>query len=398
MGDAGHHPSQDSRDRSILLLGMLSGSLVALLLWPQSRASSSTPVDPPLGVATSVAPVITFAPNPPASLQLSSGVVEPAEPTVRLLFTGDINPGRCIAQVALRYDDFTIPYQLVVNELSSADITIGSLDGSISDMAPPEACPQDYPYSSNLIGPARTVEGLAYAGFDVMTVATNHALDCGSLGWGCNGQILADTRRNLLGQNIQPVGIGDSLSQARAPVIVERQGVRFAFLAMNAVSGDATWVSDSRPGTAPLSADTIMDVTADITAARSVADVVIVLPHWGVEDGAVQVDERAWAAQMIAAGADLVIGNHPHVIQAVETYPRGGVVAYALGNFVFDQGPMQTRRGVVFEAVFQGSRLTSWKILPLVINGTFQPGWANSFESAVILNQVEVANQELIGK
>ena len=322
----------------------------------------------------------------------------PAEPTIRLLFTGDINPGRCAAQVALRAGNFNLPYELVADELRAADITVGSLDGSISDLAPPVPCAESEEDLGNLIGPALTAEGLAYAGFDVLSLATNHALDCGTLGWRCNGQVLGDTRRNLLQQSIQPVGLGEDVTQARSPVIIERQGVRFAFLAVNAVSGDATWAGDFQPGTAPLSTQTMPDITADIAAARIRADIVIVLPHWGVEYHEVPGSpERLWAAQMIAAGADLVVGNHPHVIQPVETFPQGQVVAYALGNFVFDQGPLITRQGVVLEAVFQGTKLVTWRLLPLVINGSFQPRWADSVEATVILDRVEAASQGLIG-
>ena len=80
-----------------------------------------------------------------------------------------------------------------------------------------------------------------------------------------------------------------------------------------------------------------------------------------------------------------------------KTFPQGQVVAYALGNFVFDQGPLITRQGVVLEAVFQGTKLVTWRLLPLVINGSFQPRWADSVEATVILDRVEAASQGLIG-
>ena len=213
----------------------------------------------------------------------------------------------------------------------------------------------------------------------MLTTATNHALDCGSLGWRCKGKSLDDTRRNLLSAGIQPVGTGDTPAEARAPVIIERQGVRFAFLGVNAISGETTWVTDTQPGTAPLSAQSLADVTADIARVRPLADVVVVLPHWGVEYAAQPTaDQRAWAAALVAAGADLVIGNHPHLVQPVETVAPGGVVAFALGNFVFDQGPKETRFGAVFEAVFQGRTLAHWRLLPVRIYDLYQPRWTDA--------------------
>ena len=323
--------------------------------------SPAPPSVPPLAPTATPTEAATAAPTP-----------TPTPPTITLLFTGDINPGRCPAQRALAAKDFTLPYQLVADRLRLADITIGSLDGTISDLATPAPCP----LTMNLIGPARSVEGLQFAGYDVLTTATNHALDCGSLGWRCKGRSLDDTRRNLLGAGIQPVGTGDTSAEARAPVFVERQGVRFAFLGVNAVTGENTWVTATQPGTAPLSAQSLAEVEADIARARSLADVVIVLPHWGVEYAAEPTaDQRAWAAALVGAGADLVIGNHPHLVQAVEGFPSGGVVAYALGNFVFDQGPKETRFGAVFEATFQGRSLAHWQLLPVRIYDLYQPRW-----------------------
>ena len=350
------------------------------------------------------APTAAFTPSPapqpsatsaPSPLPPSATPVAPAatpEPLIRLLFTGDINPGRCPAQAALAANDFTLPYQAVAEKLNAADITIGSVDGSISDLATPAACAP----TMNLIGPARTVEGLKFAGFKVITVATNHALDCGSLGWRCKGKSVQDTRSNLISAGLQVVGIGDNLAAARSPVIVERQGVRFAFLGVNAISGDTTWATDTQPGTAPLSDQSLRGLLADVAHARTLADVVIVLPHWGIEYTSLpDKEQQAWAAALIAAGANLVIGNHPHLAQPVETFANGGVVAYALGNFVFDQGPNETRQGVVFEAVFRGRTLESWQLLPVHIYNLYQPRWAPPAEADAVLARIAEASKAL---
>ena len=96
------------------------------------------------------------------------------------------------------------------------------------------------------------------------------------------------------------------------------------------------------------------------------------------------------------AGAALVIGNQAHWVQAVETFPNG-VVAYALGNFVFDQGwSKKTSQGVVFEAVFRGSELESWRLLPIVIHDNYQPRWAEPDEAAEILANVEQASAQML--
>jgi poly-gamma-glutamate capsule biosynthesis protein CapA/YwtB (metallophosphatase superfamily) len=103
---------------------------------------------------------------------------------------------------------------------------------------------------------------------------------------------------------------------------------------------------------------------------------------------------------MIEAGANLVIGNQAHVVQAVEVFkgddqtgPR--VVAYALGNFVFDQGPYINKQGVVFEATFEGARLAAWRLRPIHIYGLHQPKWASETEAQEILDDVAEASEAL---
>ncbi len=353
---------------------LLALALVACAVAPISPATPAPPAATPL---STVAPTPTAAPTPsPTPL-----------PLTRILFTGDINPGRCVAQIMIEAEDFTLPYQAVAEELGSADITVGSLDGSITDRGAPMNCPQ----TMNLVGPARTAEGLQFAGFDVITIATNHIKNCGLAG--CWDDALLDTMNNLSAVGIATVGGGSTLSSARAPLIVEQDGTRFAFLAASSV-GREMWAAETEPGTAPLLAG---DITADILAARALADVVIVLPQWGSE----YVDVPNWeqfnlAGEMMEAGATLVIGNQAHWVQAVETFPNG-VVAYALGNFVFDQGwSEKTRQGVVFEAVFRGSELESWRLLPIVIHDNYQPRWAGPEKAAEILAGVERANAQMV--
>lgn len=323
------------------------------------------------GRSTSTAPVVattTPAPMPSATTPLT---VDP-EPGLRVLFTGDINPGRCPAQIALEADDFSLPYRAVTEALSAADLAVGSLDGSLTDIDVPAPCTPERVY--NLIGPARTAEGLALAGFDVLSLATNHAQDCGRHGFVCDGRALADTLAALNAGGIAPVGAGATLADARRPIVIEQNGVRLAFLAVSAV-GEFAWAGAEAPGIAPLSEASLRDVLADIRAARADTDAVIVLAHWGIEyDPTPSSDQRRWAERMIASGATLIVGNHPHVIQPVE--PLGdGLVAYALGNFVFDQDPEATRRGLVLEATFSRQGLVAWRTMPIEIVELHRPEW-----------------------
>jgi len=305
------------------------------------------------------------------------------EPITTIIFTGDIHLGRCIAQVTLRSGDYTFPFHHVAETLRSADITAGSLDGSLSDASPPMPCPE----SMNLIGPKEMGLGLQYAGFDVLSVATNHIMDCGEKGFNCDGQALLDTINNVSLLGIRSTGGGRDIHEASQPAIIERHGIRFAFLGLNEID-DRVWAEEAAPGTNPLSASSIEKVLQDISNAKGIADVVIVLSQWGVEYAPAPVPhQREWAQRILDAGATLVIGNHPHIVQPMEVHPTG-LVFYSLGNFVFDQDNDFRREGMAVQVTFRGSRLEGWKLLPININYyTFQPEWVDGAIANRILDR-----------
>lgn len=162
-------------------------------------------------------------------------------------------------------------------------------------------------------------------------------------------------------------------------------GVRFAFLAYDDVSPHVH-ATERSPGVAPLDEATL---AADITAALAHADVVIVLPQWGEEYTAhPTARQQRLARAAIEAGATLVAGNHPHVVQAAA--PLGdGYVAYALGNFVFDQDwSQETTEGMVLEATFRGTTLAAVRLLPVRIRNRLQPAFLSGDDARGVLRRV----------
>jgi poly-gamma-glutamate synthesis protein (capsule biosynthesis protein) len=274
--------------------------------------------------------------------------------------------------------------------LSGADITVGTLDSTISHAARPIGCTETF----NLAAPARAVDGLVYAGFDVMAHAANHVKDCGNVA--CGNASMIETIDILRAAGISPVGSGPTLAAARAPAIVERNGVRFAFLAYDAIAPYYHATPDL-PGAAPLDESTVAD---DVAAARAIADVVVVLPHWGIEyTSSPARAQRSFARAAAAAGADLIVGNHPHWVQAHEQID-GTFVVYALGNFVFDQDwSLETQQGAMLEVTFtgarSGARVTGWRYLPVHIYDNYQPRLATQPESDQILQRIEAATAAL---
>ena len=337
-----------------------------------TTAVPATPLPPTVAASPTIAPTVSpTPPNPP--------------PEITLLFTGDINPGRCVYAQAKAAEDMALPYRALAPLLQKADILIGSLDGTLSDYNPPAPCDEAY---RNLMAPSEAVEGLAFAGFDVMGVATNHMKDCGLIR-GCVNDSLFDTLDILAANGILPAGAGADLEAATSPAIVTMHGVRFAFIGIGAINRQI-WAAMASPGIAPFQTDIFLDA---IARARAQADVVIVLPHWGREySPLITYEQRQAAHRMVAAGATLVVGNHPHRVQGVETLPNGAVVAYALGNFVFDQewsdGTQYTIQGILLQARFHGADLVEVDLLPIHIYDDIQPRLADEVEAARILADV----------
>lgn len=342
---------------------------------PRVRALALDGIDPVRGEGDLNAyPLVTRAavsmarPSPAAQQiydRLQQGLQRVEPPPIRVTFTGDLIPARCVYDAVRRLGDWTAPFRSMGDRLRSADVTVGSLDAAISGQGTPIGCRETF----SLLAPPEAVQGLQAAGFDAIAVATNHVKDCGASG-PCGDTTFLDTLALLRAAGIQPAGGGQNLAEARQPVVITAGGVRFAFLAYDDVAR-SYHATGTAPGTAPLDPETL---AGDISHARTVADVVIVLPQWGEEYMPDPTErQQAIAAQAIAAGATLVVGNHPHVVQAAA--PVGdGYVAYALGNFLFDQDwSQETMEGVLLETTFHGQRLAAVRFIPYRIEGRLQP-------------------------
>lgn len=306
----------------------------------------------------------------------------------KLLFTGDLIPARCTyAKIMALGGDFTLSFQPLHDILTSADITIGSLDATASDAGTPFGCVQTF----SLAAPAAAVAGFKYAGYDVLSHAANHIKDCGIAA--CGDRAMFETDANLRAAGIKSAGTGRNLFEARAPQIIERRGVAFAFLAYDDIASYYQ-AGDDTAGSAPLDPATIAD---DVANARKFANVVIIVPHWGVEYTAdPSPRQREFARAAAAAGADMIVGNHPHWVEAHEQIGKM-FVAYALGNFVFDQDwSLETQQGAILEAAFTGAHLTATHYTAIHIYDLYQPRLADPPEAQQILDRIETASAKLL--
>jgi poly-gamma-glutamate synthesis protein (capsule biosynthesis protein) len=177
------------------------------------------------------------------------------------------------------------------------------------------------------------------------------------------------------------------------PVVVTVDGVRFGIISLgDSKMNEVVFASPDRPGIARLTEE---NIRAAVTAAREVSDVVIAMPHWGSEDIAVpNWIQRQQAQMLVDAGADIVVGNHTHVVQSIQQLD-GVPVFYGLGNFVFDQNWGDHRQGVILLVKFRGTRYLGYELIPTHVDQDGRVHLAGPEEAAEILERIQQASQAI---
>jgi poly-gamma-glutamate synthesis protein (capsule biosynthesis protein) len=226
----------------------------------------------------------------------------------------------------------------------------------------------------------KNIAALKSAGIDWVSMANNHIGDAGRTG-------ILQTARNLDAYGIAHAGAGRNTAAAHKAALIDAGGVTVGLLGYDTIA-PSYWSGPSTPGSAHM---TVGALKRDIAAARAAgADVVVVMPHWGVEyhDQPTALQQKLGRAA-IDAGADMVIGNHPHWVGAMEVY-KGKPIWYALGNLVFDQTwSIPTMEGITVELTFDGTRLVQSRIRPHLILDKAQPNFMDPAGSGrQVLNQL----------
>ena len=205
-------------------------------------------------------------------------------------------------------------------------------------------------------------------GIDAVTLANNHALDYGT-------DALLDTCEVLDSAGILHTGAGKNLDEAKQPVVFEKNGQRVALIGATRVIPQADWAAtNGHPGMLSSYEVSVEPLLAQIAECHAAGDKVVVLIHWGIErEEKPQEYQWALAKRYIDAGADLVIGSHPHVLQGIEYY-KGKPIFYSLGNFVFGSSIPKT---MLVQAEFSNDSL-DLKLIP----GTSSGGYTRTLTDA----------------
>ncbi|MCA9956351.1 MAG: CapA family protein, partial [Anaerolineales bacterium] len=258
------------------------------------------------------------------------------------------------------------------------DITVGNMESAMGTLGEPAA--KSYPFRA----PPVAAEALALGGFDVVSLANNHAMDYGPAA-------LLQAIDLLEAQGVTPIGAGANFDAAHTPYITQINGLSLAFLSYVNVPIEATsafdtavWTAtENTPGLAWADPEVIR---ADVTAVRDQVDLVIVVLHSGYEYVEEPSEPQVAAAQAaIDAGARLVIGHHAHILQGIDFY-NDGVIVYGLGNFAFEiDGAPET---AVLNVWLDANGVRSLELIPAIIQEGGAPRLAESWEAAPILRQV----------
>jgi len=266
-------------------------------------------------------------------------------PESTIIITGDIMLGRSVMETSLIKNDPNYPFKKVTDALKRANIVFGNLENPVI-----ANCPQSKSGLKFCADP-RMISGLKYANINIVNLGNNHAKNYGENG-------LKQTENFLSNAGIDYVG-ADNL------VIKEINGTKFGFLGFDFVTKE------------PKSLDFQL-----VRESKKKTDVLIVMVHWGIEySPSPTEDQKTTARDLVYAGADVVVGSHPHWVQNID-FIDGKPVFYSLGNFVFDQAwSEETKNGLAIRLTYDRNNLLKAEKLPIYMNNFVQPEWSGTSET-----------------
>jgi poly-gamma-glutamate synthesis protein (capsule biosynthesis protein) len=281
-----------------------------------------------------------------------------------------------VGDVVLARDDPAGAFALVAPLLRQADIRVANCEVPLSNRGLPQHGKHEVLHST-----PEMVTGFTAAAFDVVSLANNHTMDYGP-------EALLDTVGLLQRNGIVCCGAGADDAAAWRPALLERRGLRVAFLACASEAYLGFAAHPSKPGIAAIRRDALYGsqgvnpedldrLTGAIREARRAAHVVVLCCHWGLSQSrSLTVSQRAIARAALRAGATLILGHHPHVLQGIQV-AGGRAVCFSLGNFVFDLLPPflgpATRQTMIVRTHLTCSGVSRLAFRPARINGAGRP-------------------------
>lgn len=281
--------------------------------------------------------------NPPSKFSFSNLLKPKTSNLTTFIAVGDIMLGRyCNVQI-LKNNDWKYPFLKTADLTSSADITFGNLESPLVENCPTTATGMTF------CARPEAIEGLKFAGFDILSIANNHILNYGQDG-------LEQTKKFLSSSNLLYSPLISSNSPNNKITIYQFNNLSFGFLSFDLVTYPH------------------LSLISPISLISPTVDILVVSLHWGAEYQKQPTEEqKKLAHQIIDAGAKIILGHHPHVTQPSEKY-NGGLIFYSLGNFIFDQPwSEETKKGNLAKIIFEEKNIKSSELIPIYIQDFCQP-------------------------
>ena len=280
---------------------------------------------------------------------------------IDVVLTGDIMLGRRLEPL-IEKEGINYPFDGISQSINNCPVIFGNLEAPFVYEENVPKLKKNGKKPVYLYAEEKMAQGFKSAGFNVLSLANNHALDYGQ-------DALKQTMEILDHQGIKYGGIrkGD-MGLPNEPVIMEYNGVKVGFLCYSRVSGKSFASGAKKFGTIP---GTYKVIKRDVKNARPKVDVLIVYMHWGLEGREVQKRQRVLGRGIIDLGADMVIGSHTHLFQDVENY-KGHYIFYGLGNFIFDMRDDPSKYSAFVKVKVEEKKIKEVKITPVYLKD-FRP-------------------------
>ena len=273
------------------------------------------------------------------------------------------------------------PFELSRNKLSKADIVFGNLEAVLSKFD----SRHDRFDQVILRGQPEAIAGLKSAGFKIVALANNHITQHGL-------KALQETIAVLRENEIGFIGVNIADDNTCNRHIIDKKGMRIGFLGYN-----------FRPeqyfaGPPPYAVGDTGLIKADIAGLRENCDLIVLSLHWGDEFiDFPSAEQVTMAHELIDSGADLILGHHPHILQGVERY-KGGIIAYSLGNFIFDMFQERFRWTIILKLTIGGRKEIDYEIIPVKINNRFQPETLEGEQGTAIIDHMRELSRKIGGR
>jgi len=344
-----------------------------------------------LGGAALAQETPTAKPNPEVLAKTSSTPTKPADlatGTIHISWVGDI-----VMEVPWRQQP--VPpkalFDGVRERLKSVDLVIGNLETPLTDWTEQTSNKDKAAVEAGKdvilrVSSPEAAQALSDAGIKVVGLANNHVMDFTEHG-------LMDTLERLRKAGVSYAGAGENLAEAEGALILKIKGKRVGILSFSDVVPKYSWAEANHPGIA--TAKEADRMVAAVRRTRPKVDILIMVFHWGTQFVQEPIPRQVFLAQEAqAAGADLVLGAHPHVLQGVGCVGRAPVV-YSAGNFVFPTMSAPTRRTVIFEFEFSSDQPISVRLVPAVIDEHGAPQLVSGEARLDILNEMNKLSKPL---